>query len=85
MGTWYAKGETGYYRYFSDNAGTAHFQWHDPSLEGSWECFEDFGEVKILYSDKTRFAIEFELNENSGGNWMLGRFCYWICDQKVGF
>ncbi|MGN6322893.1 MAG: hemagglutinin repeat-containing protein [Dyella sp.] len=25
MGTWYAKGEGGYYRYFSDNAGTVHF------------------------------------------------------------
>ncbi|WP_199545327.1 hypothetical protein, partial [Paraburkholderia kururiensis] len=25
MGTWYAKGETGYYQYFSDNAGTVHF------------------------------------------------------------
>jgi hypothetical protein len=25
MGTWYAQGETGYYQYFSDNAGTVHF------------------------------------------------------------
>ncbi|MCG8421416.1 MAG: HINT domain-containing protein, partial [Proteobacteria bacterium] len=25
MGTWFAKGEGGWYRYFGDNAGTAHF------------------------------------------------------------
>ncbi|UVD60295.1 hypothetical protein NE852_31500 (plasmid) [Rhizobium sp. Pop5] len=25
FGTWYARGDGGYYRYFSDNAGTAHF------------------------------------------------------------
>ncbi|MGF6241210.1 hypothetical protein P3T42_002961 [Paraburkholderia sp. GAS38] len=25
MGTWYAQGETGYYQYFSDSAGTVHF------------------------------------------------------------
>ncbi|WP_157112395.1 hypothetical protein [Pandoraea faecigallinarum] len=31
MGTWYALGKTGYYQYFSDNAGTVHFSGTIPS------------------------------------------------------
>jgi hypothetical protein len=38
----------------------------------------------MLYGDKARFAIEFELNEHSGGTWMFGRFCYWIGGEQVG-
>jgi hypothetical protein len=38
----------------------------------------------MLCGDKARFAIEFELNEHSGGTWMFGRFCYWIGGEQVG-
>lgn len=38
----------------------------------------------MLYGDKTRFAIQFQLNEHSGGAWMFGRFCYWIRGERVG-
>ncbi|MEN5182069.1 hypothetical protein ABE501_20135 [Comamonas testosteroni] len=33
MGTWYAKGEKGYYQYFSDNAGTVHFSGAIPDFK----------------------------------------------------
>jgi hypothetical protein len=38
----------------------------------------------MLYGDKARFAIEFELNEHPGGKWMFGRFCYWIGGEQIG-
>jgi hypothetical protein len=38
----------------------------------------------MLYGDKARFAIEFELNENPGVNWMFGRFRYWVGGERVG-
>ena len=40
--------------------------------------------MRMLHGDKTRFAIEFELNEQPGGSWMFGRFCYWIGGEQVG-
>jgi filamentous hemagglutinin len=33
MGTWYAQGDGGYYRYFSDNAGTVHFSGTVPASQ----------------------------------------------------
>ncbi|PTB16753.1 hypothetical protein C9I57_31850 [Trinickia symbiotica] len=33
MGTWYAQGQGGYYRYFSDNAGTVHFSGTVPASQ----------------------------------------------------
>jgi len=38
----------------------------------------------MLYGEKTRFGIEFELDEHSGGAWMFGKFCYWIDGARVG-
>jgi hypothetical protein len=38
----------------------------------------------MLYGDKARFGIEFELNEHPGGAWMFGKFCYWIGGEQVG-
>ena len=38
----------------------------------------------MLFGEKTRFGIEFELNEHSGGAWMFGKLCYWIGGEQVG-
>ena len=38
----------------------------------------------MLCGDKARFGIEFELNEYPGGEWMFGKFCYWIGGVQVG-
>ncbi|MGV2292271.1 Imm42 family immunity protein [Trinickia sp. YCB016] len=38
----------------------------------------------MLYGDKERFGIEFDLNDDPGGAWMFGRFCYWIGGEQVG-
>jgi hypothetical protein len=38
----------------------------------------------MLCGEKARFGIEFELDEHSGGEWMFGKFCYWIGGEKVG-
>jgi hypothetical protein len=32
----------------------------------------------------SRFAVEYDLNEDHGGVWMFGRFCYWCGGQRVG-
>jgi len=34
--------------------------------------------------DTTRFAARYELDTNSGGGWMFGRFCYWCGGQVIG-
>lgn len=38
----------------------------------------------MLYGQKERFGIEFELNDDPGGAWMFGKFCYWINGEQVG-
>ncbi|AKM30240.1 hypothetical protein AB870_09180 [Pandoraea faecigallinarum] len=38
----------------------------------------------MLFGDKARLGIEFELNENPGDAWMFGKFCYWIAGEQVG-
>ncbi|CAJ0691212.1 immunity 42 family protein [Ralstonia mannitolilytica] len=38
----------------------------------------------MLFGNKDRFAIEFELDANHGGAWLFGRFCYWIAGEQVG-
>jgi hypothetical protein len=40
--------------------------------------------MKMLYGDKARFGIEFDLNDDPGGAWMFGKFCYWISGEQVG-
>lgn len=37
-----------------------------------------------IVGEPSRFAIEYDLDENHGGEWMLGRFCYWCDDRRVG-
>lgn len=34
--------------------------------------------------DTQRFAAQYELDANSGGAWMFGRFCYWCGGQPIG-
>ena len=36
------------------------------------------------FGDRLRFSIELDLDENPGGAWIFGRFCYWIDGQVVG-
>jgi hypothetical protein len=35
------------------------------------------------FGDRARFAVSFELNQNSGGLWMFGKFCYWIDGRTI--
>ncbi|UVH55055.1 hemagglutinin repeat-containing protein [Variovorax paradoxus] len=43
MGTWYAKGEGGYYQYFSDNAGTVHFAGTVPESKVPYSIVQRLG------------------------------------------
>ncbi|MBB4595383.1 immunity 42 family protein [Xanthomonas cannabis] len=38
----------------------------------------------MIYGDKNLFAVEMQLDNNSGGQWMLGKFCYWLNGERVG-
>jgi len=38
----------------------------------------------MLIGDKKNFAVEYELDPNSGGQWMYGKICYWIEGDKIG-
>jgi hypothetical protein len=38
----------------------------------------------VALGDKSRFAVEYELDMSFGGEWMFGRFCYWCGGQAVG-
>jgi hypothetical protein len=37
-----------------------------------------------VVGEHSRFAVEYALNENHGGEWMFGRFCYWCGGRRVG-
>jgi hypothetical protein len=37
-----------------------------------------------VVGEQSRFAVEYDLNENHGGEWMFGRFCYWCSGGQVG-
>lgn len=37
-----------------------------------------------VVGDRSRFAVEYDLDEQHGGEWMFGRFCYWCGGQRVG-
>lgn len=37
-----------------------------------------------VVGERSRFAVEYELDENHGGEWMFGRFCYWCDGLQVG-
>lgn len=38
----------------------------------------------MLIGSKDTVAIEYSLNEDSGGEWMFGQMCYWIHGAQVG-
>ena len=38
----------------------------------------------MLIGNPSNFAVEFELNENYEGVWLLGKFCYWVQDERIG-
>jgi len=38
----------------------------------------------MLIGDKKNFAVEYELDPNSGGEWMYGKICYWIEGEVIG-
>lgn len=38
----------------------------------------------MIFGDKQTFAVELELDENPGGAWLFGHFCYWIGGVRVG-
>lgn len=37
-----------------------------------------------VVGDPARFAVEYELDPVHGGEWLLGRFCYWCGGVRVG-
>jgi hypothetical protein len=40
--------------------------------------------VTRVVGEPARFAVEYDLNENHGGEWLFGRFCYWCGGQQIG-
>ncbi|NIJ78908.1 Imm42 family immunity protein [Xanthomonas cannabis] len=38
----------------------------------------------MIFGEKNIFAVEMQLDNNSGGQWMLGKFCYWLKGERVG-
>ena len=38
----------------------------------------------MIFGDKQSFAVELELDEDYGGAWLFGHFCYWIGGVRVG-
>ena len=38
----------------------------------------------MIFGNTKHFAIEFTVDENSDGQWLLGRACYWLCSNQVG-
>src|SRR5215470_5140722 len=40
--------------------------------------------LMAVVGEPSRFAVEYDLNENYSGLWMFGRFCYWCGGERVG-
>lgn len=38
----------------------------------------------MIIGMRSRFAVEFELNKESGGDWLFGKFSFWIEDRRIG-
>jgi Immunity protein 42 len=36
------------------------------------------------FGDVATFAVSYELNQDYGGSWLFGKFCYWIGGELVG-
>lgn len=37
-----------------------------------------------IHGNCQEVAVQFELDQNSGGAWIFGKFCYWIGGKRVG-
>ena len=37
-----------------------------------------------IFGDRSRFAVEYDLDDDHGGEWLLGRFCYWCGGARIG-
>lgn len=37
-----------------------------------------------IFGESSKFAVEYELDADPGGEWMFGRICYWLCGCRVG-
>lgn len=37
-----------------------------------------------VIGDPSRFSVEYDLDDNHGGEWMFGRFCYWCGGRQIG-
>jgi Immunity protein 42 len=40
--------------------------------------------MMYTFGNTKEFAISYELDINSCGSWLFGKFCYWIGDKMVG-
>ncbi len=38
----------------------------------------------MIFGNKKRFGIEYELNSDYGREWLFGRVCYWVHDNQIG-
>ena len=38
----------------------------------------------MLFGDKKKFGIQVELDFQYGGEWLYGKFCYWINNEMIG-
>ncbi|CAH1193821.1 hypothetical protein PAECIP111893_00562 [Paenibacillus plantiphilus] len=38
----------------------------------------------MIVGDRSFFAVEFELDQEYGSDWLFGKFCYWIRDRRLG-
>lgn len=38
----------------------------------------------MVFGNKKSFAVEVSLDENYGGEWLFGRFCYWVNGHMLG-
>lgn len=45
---------------------------------------ESYRAINMLIGNKKTFAVEYELNNDYGGEWMYGKICYWIENQEIG-
>jgi hypothetical protein len=38
----------------------------------------------MKFGDKKSFAVELEFDEDYGGVWLFGKFCYWVNGYQIG-
>ena len=38
----------------------------------------------MLFGNKESFAVQVEIDEDYGGPWLFGKFCYWLNGTRVG-